>query len=274
MNLDLAFDVFGDPAPGVAPPGVAPGAAPVVIAHGLFGSRRNFQTVAKALAVSRRVFTVDLRNHGESPHAARMDYPAMAADLAHLIDAHCGAHAHVIGHSMGGKAAMALALTAPARVAGLIVADIAPLAYGGGGGRHTELIRAMRAADLSAPGRADIEQQLLGAAPDPVMRAFVMHNLARGGDGGFYWRPNLAVLESAMADLAGFPAPPAGAVYKGPALFIRGGKSGYVKDEAAGGIKQLFPAARIETIAQSGHWPHADAPEEFLALVKAFLAGV
>ncbi|MHC8507883.1 MAG: alpha/beta fold hydrolase [Rhodospirillales bacterium] len=264
MNLDLACDVFGE---------AAPGAAPVLIAHGLFGSRRNFQTVAKALAPARQIITADMRNHGESPHDARMDYPAMAADLARVIDARCGGRACVIGHSMGGKAAMMLALTAPERAAGLIIADIAPAAYAGGGGQHIELVRAMRAADLSADSRGDVEAQLMGAAPGAVLRAFVMHNLARGADGGFYWRPNLAALENAMADLAGFP-PAAGAAYGGPALFIRGGKSGYVKDEALDNIKHLFPAARIETIAQSGHWPHADAPEEFLALVTDFLAAV
>lgn len=260
MTVDLSFDAFGDDA---AHP-------PVVICHGLFGSRRNFQPVAKAFAPHRRVLLVDMRNHGESPWHDAMDYGVMADDLAHLIETHCGGHACVVGHSMGGKAAMTLALRHAERVDRLVVGDIAPVVYSGGQ-HHLDLIQAMRAADLSVKARSDVESQLMDAAPDTVTRAFAMHNLTRAEAGGFRWRPNLAVLEARMADLTGFPDAETESAFDGPTLVIRGGQSRYVKDDAFPAITKLFPDSSVETLSDAGHWVHAEDPEGFLSAVATFL---
>jgi esterase len=258
--VDLAFDTVGD----------AESSPPVVICHGLFGSRRNFQPLAKAFAPHRRVVLADMRNHGESPWDEAMDYAVMAADLARLIEEECGGRASVVGHSMGGKAAMTLALNHPETIDRLVVGDIAPVVYTGGR-HHLDLIRAMRAADLSVKTRSDVEAQLMDAAPEPVTRAFALHNLTRGADGRFSWRPNLAVLEARLGDLTGFPDSETGAAFDGPVLFVRGGQSRYVKDEALPVIERLFPSARVETLAESGHWVHAEDPDGFRAAVADFL---
>ena len=260
MTIDLAFDAFGD---------AASPHYPVVIAHGLFGSRRNFQPIAKAFAPHRRVLLVDMRNHGESPWDDTMSYIAMASDLARLIETQCGGRANIVGHSMGGKAAMTVALTHPDLIESLVVGDIAPVVYGGGQ-HHLDLIQAMRAADLSVASRGDVEAQLVEAAPDTVTRAFAMHNLTRG-DSGFQWRPNLAVLEANMSELTGFPTEASESHYDGPSLFIRGGKSNYVKDTALPTINAMFDDSRVETLPDAGHWVHAEDPVGFRSHVADFL---
>jgi len=260
IPLNLAFDAFGDES--------SPH-YPIVIAHGLFGSRRNFQPIAKAFSPHRRVFLVDMRNHGESPWDDAMAYHAMAADLAQFIENQCGGRASLIGHSMGGKAAMTIALNHPDLIESLVVGDIAPVVYKGGQ-HHLDLIQAMRVADLSVKNRAEVEAQLTEAAPDKVTRAFAMHNLTRGAD-GFQWRPNLAVLEASMAQLTGFPDDALASTYGGPTLFIRGGQSRYVKDDAIPAINTLFGDAKIKTLADAGHWVHAEDPNGFRNHVADFL---
>ncbi|MGE5505668.1 MAG: alpha/beta fold hydrolase [Actinomycetota bacterium] len=240
---------------------------PLVILHGLLGSARNWAGVAKALGEHRRVVALDLPNHGGSPWAEVMDYPFMARQVADAVAA-LGEPAAVMGHSMGGKAAMVLALTRPALVERLVVVDIAPVGYA-----HTfaPYIKAMRAAPLnSAARRSDVEQALAAAIPDAGVRAFLMQNL-EGGAGGYRWRANLAVLGAHMDDILDFPALPPTARYMGPALFVAGGRSDYVRPEHHGRIRQLFPQARFATIDAAGHWVHADAPEAFLATIGPFL---
>jgi pimeloyl-ACP methyl ester carboxylesterase len=242
------------------------GASPLVVAHGLFGAARNWGGLSKRFAQSRRVIAVDMRNHGDSPHDAAHDYPAMAGDLAETIDA-AGAPAAVLGHSMGGKAAMALALTEPDLVERLIVADIAPVAY-----NHTQqdYIDAMRAADLSAVAkRSDAEPMLMAAAPEPGVRAFLLQNLVFE-DGRARWRLNLDALEANMDALIGFPR--LSGRYDGPALFVHGGASDYVTDAHRSEILRLFPAARIVAIPGAGHWLHAEKPKEFLDATLRFLS--
>jgi len=240
-------------------------APPLVIAHGLFGSARNWGVVAKRLSAAREVIAVDMRNHGASPRAPEHSYEAMAADLAEVIAAR-GGRADLLGHSMGGKAAMVLALTRPALVRRLIVADIAPAAYGHSQGDY---IDAMRAVDLTRVARrSDADAQMAGTVPDPGVRAFLLQSLAMT-DGQAEWRLNLDVLEAEMPRIMGFPA--LAGRFDGPTLFVTGALSDYVRPEHRAAIAARFPTARIETIPGAGHWVHAEAPGPFIEAVSAFL---
>ncbi len=239
---------------------------PVLIVHGLFGSARNWNVIAKRLSETRPVLTVDMRNHGESFRAETQSYADMAGDLAEVIAGH-GGQADVIGHSMGGKAAMVLALTKGALVRRLVVADIAPVAYG-----HTQahLIAAMRGVDLSlVETRRDADAALSAAVAEEGVRAFLLQSLDVKEK---RWRLNLDVLDRYMADLVGWPGT-AGS-YEGPTLFLSGAASDYVTREDREGIRGQFPQARFAKIPGAGHWLHADKPWEFEAAVATFLDAV
>jgi len=238
---------------------------PLLIAHGLFGSGRNWGAIAKRMARTRKVIAVDMRNHGDSPHLPSHSYGDMAADLAEVLEAQ-GAPADVLGHSMGGKAAMVLALGRPDLVARLIVADIAPVAYG-----HTQLplIDAMEGVDLAQVTlRRDADAALRGAVPDTATRAFLTQSLDLTGDHP-RWRLNLPVLRAEMDKVLGFPD--ISGRFEGPALFLNGGASDYVLPAHHGRIRALFPAARFTTLEGAGHWVHAEAPGPFIEALGAFL---
>lgn len=244
-------------------PGDAP---PLVIAHGLFGSARNWGAVAKRLSRGREVIAVDMRNHGDSPRVNEHSYEAMAADLAAAVAAE-GGRADVLGHSMGGKAAMALALSDPARVARLIVADIAPVAYGHSQMRYVE---AMRGVDLGrVTRRSDLDAALAEAVPEASLRAFFGQSLTVGPEGA-EWKLNLDALGDQMEEIMAFPDLPGR--FDGPTLFLTGGTSDYVRDEHWQGIVSRFPEATRVTLPGVGHWLHAEAPREFVAAVEGFLA--
>ena len=240
------------------------GAGPsVAILHGLFGWGRNWATIAQRLAARRRVIALDLRNHGNSPWADTMSYAEMAADIRDTL----GGPATLIGHSMGGKAAMIAALTGD-WVERLIVVDVAPIDYPA----PTDELEAMRALDLAAITRRSEADRLMAAdIPDPAERAFLLQNLVFA-DGNPHWRLNLAGIEQAMPDIIGFPNVPPGAAYRGPTLFIAGANSGYLRPEHEPGIQRLFPSAEIIRIPDASHWVHAEQPEAFLAAVERFLA--
>lgn len=235
--------------------------------HGLFGSSDNWHPIALRLAETFRVLALDHRNHGQSPHSAEMDYPVMAADVARFLDAQQLAEAMVIGHSMGGKTAMQLALHFPARVRKLVVADMAPRAYAAA---HDKIFGALLALELARyQQRAQIEEALAPAIPNPVLRRFLLKNLGRRESGQFFWKINLPDLAQNYWRLR---EPVAGdAPFAKPVLFIRGGKSKYVLPEDEPLIREWFPAAQIRTIPAAGHWLHADQPDEFLRLVQEFL---
>ena len=238
---------------------------PLVIAHGLFGSARNWGVLAKRLSAARQVIAVDMRNHGASPWAAGHAYPNLADDLAEVIAAH-GGRADVLGHSMGGKAAMVLALTRPARVARLIVADIAPLGYGHS---QTPLIEAMQAVDLSqVENRRDADEQLAGHVAEAPVRAFLLQSLDLKGAAP-RWMLNLDALKAEMDRIIGFPE--IDGRFDGPALFLAGALSDYVTDDARPAIRALFPRAELELVPGAGHWLHAEKPRETEAAVTAFL---
>jgi pimeloyl-ACP methyl ester carboxylesterase len=242
-------------------------ARPLVVAHGLYGSARNWSAIGKRLGLHRPVVAVDMRNHGDSLRSPEHSYEAMAGDLAEVIDS-LGGQADVLGHSMGGKAAMVLALTAPERVARLIVADIAPVAY-----PHSQIgyARAMQATDLAGlTRRSEADTRLAEHVPDAALRAFFLQSLDLG-EGGPRWKLNLAALADQMPRIMGFPALPNAVRYTGPTLFVTGETSDYVRPEHWPRIRALFPAAQHVVISGAGHWLHADAPATFIETVEEFL---
>ncbi|MEL6477983.1 MAG: alpha/beta fold hydrolase [Pseudomonadota bacterium] len=241
---------------------------PLLIAHGLYGSARNFNSLGKALATNRRVVMVDMRNHGGSPWDDEMSYPAMAADLAGVVERACGGRAVVLGHSMGGKAAMALAVSRPGLVAGLIVADIAPVAYDHS---HEGYIDAMREVDLSAVSRrSDADPLLARAIPEKMLRAFLLQNLIVEG-GTARWRLNLDALKDSLPTLMAWPATWPHSDYDGPTLFLHGSASDYVTEDMHPSIRRMFPAAEFVTLDGAGHWLHAERPAEFLSALTGWL---
>ena len=241
-------------------PGDAP---PLVIAHGLFGSARNWGVVAKRLSDRGQVIAVDMRNHGASPWEDSHSYQDLADDLAEVIAAH-GGKADVVGHSMGGKAAMMLALTHPASVRRLVVADIAPVTY-----THSQLpfIEAMRAVDLSGlTRRSEAQEQLAANGVEPALQSFFTQSLDIQNR---RWVLNLDVLEAEMPKIMSFPETTAS--FDGPALFLSGANSDYVAASHRDTITRLFPNARFAKIPGAGHWIHAEKPREFEAAVRVFL---
>ena len=243
------------------------GDPPLVLLHGLFGSARNFGTVQRAFARHRRTIALDLRNHGASPHAADMRYATVAADVRHTLQELNALPAVLLGHSMGGKAAMQLALAEPDSVARLIVADITPVPNP----PHLRATaQAMAALPLAAGmTRAEADAALADAVPDAGMRAFLLQNLRTGASPA--WRIGLSEIIAAFADIEAWDAP-ADPRYAGPTLFIAGATSDYIRPEHRPLIRAWFPRARFATLKNAGHWLHADNPAGFIDLVEAFLA--
>jgi esterase len=240
----------------------------VVILHGLLGSARNWTAIAKQLGATRRVLALDLRNHGASPWADQMTYGQMADDVRAFLERHGIAAAALIGHSMGGKVAMRLALDHGERVLRLVVVDIAPVAY-----RRTfnAYVDAMRSLDLSqVTRRSDADALLAEQIADAGVRGFLLQNLI-SAEGGLAWRVPLQTLADEMPELMGFPSSPAPERYDGPSLFVSGGASDYVLPEHHEKILRLFPNAQFAAIENAGHWVHAEASDEFLRTVSGFL---
>lgn len=239
-----------------------PSEAPsVLIVHGLFGSARNWGVIAKRLSQDRHVVCVDMRNHGDSPWFDSHTYPEMADDLAQVIATLPGGRADVVGHSMGGKAAMVLALTRPALVNRLIVADIAPVAYS-----HTQShnIDAMRQVNLGAiSNRQEAAEQL--NVDNAGVAAFLLQSLDLKNR---RWKLNLDVLDRDMADIIGFVDLPG--TFEGDVLFLSGAASDYVLGAHRPLIKALFPMAKFAKLPGAGHWLHAEKPRDFEASVRAF----
>ncbi|MGR8918153.1 MAG: alpha/beta fold hydrolase [Gammaproteobacteria bacterium] len=242
---------------------------PVVVLHGLFGAGRNWLSVARRLGERHTFHLVDLRNHGRSPHTRSMTYLDMAADVRAAVTARGIEDFVLVGHSMGGKAAMTLALTDPAGVRRLVAVDIAPVTYPD---RFAEMIRAMRALDLAAVRRrGDADRLLEPAIPEQSVRQFILQNLVFS-DGRAAWRANLATLEAEMPHILGPLPVAADARFGGETVFIRGELSDRVTGKHLPTIARFFPAHRVDTVAGGGHWPHAEAPAAFLALFEPAIA--
>lgn len=254
MPLSLAYREYGK-------------GPPMVILHGLFGSAQNWHSMAERLAENYRVFACDLRNHGSSPWADGMTFPEMADDLEALIGGKGLAPAIVLGHSVGGKTAMLVALKHPDLIDALIVVDIAPVEYDE---PFLDYIRAMREAEpAGARRRADIDAELAAAVPDDATRMFLLQNLVEQ-NGRLEWRINLEAIAANMHDLLGFPDVSA-LEYEGRALFVSGARSDYIGRTYHGQIYELFPQAEFAVIEDSGHYPHVERPELFLQRITGFL---
>lgn len=241
--------------------------SPVIILHGLFGFSDNWQTIAKDMSEHHLVVTPDLRNHGRSPHVPSISYPEMAEDLRIFMEEHWMFSAAVVGHSMGGKVAMQLALTHPDMVERLVVVDISPAAAED---NHSSIFDALLGMDLSkTDSRKAAEHYLTERIADTGTRQFLLKNITRGADGRYTWKMNLPVLWEHYSDILAAVSGPA---FDKPALFIRGSQSGYIKDGDFPLIQSLFPQAQVVTIEGAGHWVHADKPAELLEVLKKFLS--
>lgn len=252
MALELAYKALGE-------------GKPIIILHGLFGSMDNWMTFAKSLAEHRKVYLVDQRNHGRSPHSDEFNYDAMADDLKKFIDQHKLDHPDIIGHSMGGKTAMFMAVKYPDHFNSLIVIDIAPKAYDV---HHDKIIEGLKALDLSQiSSREEADSKLSKHIAEPGVRLFLLKNLKRTSE-GFSWRINLKAIEENLEEIG------AGMEKRRytdkPILFIRGSESNYIKDKDNITIVSLFPNSEIKTIEGAGHWVHADKPDELLKEVAHF----
>jgi pimeloyl-ACP methyl ester carboxylesterase len=240
---------------------------PLVLLHGLFGQARNFGQFQRTLAQRWRVIALDARNHGASPHAPDMRYGTMADDVLETLAALDALPAVVMGHSMGGKTAMRLALSRPDAVARLLISDIAPVIYPP---HNHPLVAALQAVRLhDGLTRAEADASLAEAVPDPSLRAFLLQNLRFGAPPA--WRIGLTEIAAALGDLEGWEGP-VEATYPGRTLVVAGANSHYIRAEDRPLIRTLFPAARFVTVKNAGHWVHADNPAGFLAVFEAFLS--
>ncbi len=239
----------------------------LIILHGLFGSLVNWSTLSKKLSEHYEVIAVDQRNHGNSPHSETMDYGSMAEDLRVLMQAEHIDAAHIIGHSMGGKTAMQFALTFPNQVDKLVVVDIAPKSYDR---HHDEILDALCSLDLgAATSRGDLDRALARHIPEAGVRQFLLMNVARDDAGGFRWKIDLDAIARNYDRLVEWSD--SGRTFPGPTCFVRGEGSDYIQPEDEAVIRSLFPQAEIVTVADVGHWVHAEAPQEFYRIVRDFL---
>ena len=250
--MDLAFQDFGGDG------------RPLIVMHGLFGSANNWQKIGLVLRNSVHVFALDMRNHGRSPHADSHTLHDMVEDLEEWIEGHCPENPILLGHSMGGLAAMAFAVTRPGQLKALVAADIAPRVY-----RHSleRELRALRTDISRLRSRRELDLALRPAVPEEGIRQFLLMNAERAEE-GYRWRINVPVL-ARSGFLSEFPSFPG--TFDGPALFAVGGDSTYVVADDHELIRRRFPAARIETIPTADHWLHYTAQEAFTTLVMGFL---
>jgi esterase len=239
---------------------------PLVIVHGLLGSADNWRSHIKQWRESWRVIAVDLRNHGRSPHTDGMAYRAMAEDVMQLLHQLEIDRAHLLGHSMGGKVVMSMARLAPEKVASLMVADIAPRAYGHD---HEAIFAGLRRLEDGGPAnRSEADAMLAEFVAESAIRMFLATNLVRGEQGGLRLRIGLDEIEAGYADIM---AEPAGeGAFRGPTLVLRGARSHYVSDEVLPALHEVLPDARVVTL-DAGHWLHAECPEAFQGAVNEFL---
>jgi pimeloyl-ACP methyl ester carboxylesterase len=240
---------------------------PMIILHGLMGSSDNWLTQSKLLADQYQVFMVDQRNHGRSSHNQEFDYKTLAGDLKNFIEQHGIVKPIVMGHSMGGKAAMNFAVQYPEMLDRLIVVDIAPKAYTV---HHDSILEGLNAIPIGTLQSRDEADKILSEfVPEMDVRQFLLKNLSRKPEGGFAWKINLPVIDNNLEKIS--EGMQYDGTYTGTTLFIRGSKSNYVKDEDRSTIKSLFPNSTLITM-DTGHWVQAEKPQEFVEIVKNFLA--
>jgi esterase len=255
MTVELSYQIYGQ-------------GEPVMILHGLFGSGRNWSSIAKQLAQKYSVITVDLRNHGTSGHSESMNYPEMAEDIIALANKLELNQFHLIGHSMGGKTAMVTALLHPERINKLIIMDIAPVSYKL---NHDELIDAMLGLNtVDIQSRTHADELLSDAIPEILLRQFLLQNLVKE-DVSYSWRINLESIQQNHAELRKFPDEVETLIFNKPALFISGALSDFVKPEYVQSMAGYFPQHKHVVINDANHWIHADKPDDVLREINAFL---
>lgn len=239
---------------------------PLVLIHGLFGSYDNLGVIARALQSHFQIINLDVRNHGRSAHADSMSYPELAADVIQTLDQLGFGQVAVLGHSMGGKIAMQLALSWPERVSKLILADISPVPNHP---RHQHILQGLTAvAEAGLQQRSQADQLLSQYIAELGVRQFLLKSLYKA-EHSLQWRFNLAALKAQYAHI--LQAPEANNCYPGPTLFIKGGDSDYIQASHQSEILRLFPAASAKIIQGTGHWLHAEKPTVFSKLVLDFL---
>jgi pimeloyl-ACP methyl ester carboxylesterase len=244
--------------------------SPVVFCHGLFGQGKNWTQIGKALAASHRVTLVDLPHHGRSPWTDEFDFLSIADSVAGLLSP--DDPVTLVGHSMGGKVAMLVALRRPELVARLCVVDVSPVDYGAGR-EFAAYIQAMQQIDLDRiEQRAEADAALVEAVPSATVRGFLLQNLRREGD-GWRWQVNLDVLGEELAEVSGWPEEQLAGVapYDKPVLWISGARSDYVRDEYAAAMDRWFPRNRRVVVKDAGHWVHSEQPEVFVEVLRRFV---
>ncbi|MBI4853754.1 MAG: alpha/beta fold hydrolase [Acidobacteria bacterium] len=240
----------------------------LIILHGLFGSLDNWHTLSKSFAEHYKVFSLDQRNHGRSPHSEEFNYSILVQDLLEFMEQQNIKVANILGHSMGGKVAMQFALSYPDRVAKLVIADIAPKSYPP---TLIELFQTLSSIDLSRfSNRKEIDKDLAEGVKDFAVRQFILKNIYQNSEGKFSWKMNLPVIKKSYLEMSG--SINLANTFSKPTLFIRGEKSSYIEDSDVSLIKSFFPFAQIVTMAKVGHWVHAENPKEFFQIVMEFLS--
>jgi pimeloyl-ACP methyl ester carboxylesterase len=240
---------------------------PLLILHGLFGMLDNWNNIAAKLGESFRVITADFRNHGRSPHHPAFDLRVMSEDVLALASDLALSQFHLLGHSLGGKVAMQLAADNPMVIRKLVVADMSPREYSAG---HAEVFQALHALPLDQlHNRNDALERMLALLPDETTVQFLLKSLYRDAEGRYRWRFNLEAISEGYQHIQ--QAPILNAPVMVPALFLRGSESNYITSSDEALIQHWFPQANIETIANAGHWLHADQPEAFVQSVRKFL---
>ncbi|GLS25537.1 alpha/beta fold hydrolase [Marinibactrum halimedae] len=241
---------------------------PLIMMHGLFGSLENLAGVGRLLVDDFRVISLDMRNHGRSPHDDTMTLSVLAEDVLKYMDEHRIEKAHLFGHSLGGKAMMEMALTYPDRVAKVVVGDIAPIAYLEP--RHNNVFVGMESVPLSSiQSRGEADDVLKQHIQESAVRSFILKNLHKNDQGQFAWKPNIAGLKSNYSHIIGGNREDC--TFDGDVLFIKGDQSDYILPEYREQVLQRFPNAQVKIIPNTGHWLHAEKPETFASLMKAFL---
>ena len=241
--------------------------APLIILHGLFGSSDNWLSVGKELSQDYKVYLLDQRNHGDSPHSPSFTYADMAADLEEFIVEHEMKDPVIMGHSMGGKTVMKFALTHPELLKKLIVVDIAPRYYPV---HHDVILQGLQAIEVEAlKTRREADATLAEYVPELGVRQFLLKNLGRNTEGGYEWKMNLPVISEQIENVG--EGLGEGDRFEKPTLFINGAASGYIKEADKPMIRGIFPNSEVETIEGAGHWVHAEKPEEFVEKVRTFL---
>jgi esterase len=241
---------------------------PLIILHGLLGSADNWRSVSQRLGAHYKVFALDLRNHGRSPHSDIFDFDVMTADLREFMEQQALRRTMLLGHSMGGKVAMQFAIEHSEQVDKLVIVDIAPKDYELS---QRYILKALRSLDLTRyKSFADVDAALTAQVPSESLRQFLLKNLARDENGRLRWKIDLAAIDRNYHKLVLGLAPERS--FNKPTLFIRGGRSNYIEDNDAPLIRQIFPQAAIATLPEAGHWVHVEAPEEFFQTVLNFLS--